>query len=105
MLNINHNKDVPQKVRRQSSGVPPGSLTAAPTNAQSNKFMDLGHKTSSSLVPSSMPTTTRTSIAGELNPLTENKCNYGKYVSIISIIHILYIILYILYLYINYYTV
>ncbi len=78
MLMLNHEKDVPQKIRRQSSGVPPGSLIV-PTTAQSNKLSDMGlNCTPSSLVPSSStPASARTSIAGDLNSLPDIKLHSG----------------------------
>lgn len=78
MLMLNHEKDVPPKIRRQSSGVPPGSLTV-PTTAQSNKLPDLGpnRKPPSIMSSSSMPASARTSIVGELSNLSDIKNHSG----------------------------
>lgn len=76
MLNVNHNKDVQQKIRRQSTGVP-AALTV-PTTAQSNKSSEAALKTPSSLVPQSMPASARTSIVSELSTNLSDKHTFGK---------------------------
>jgi hypothetical protein len=93
---LNHEKDVPQKIRRQSSGVPPGSLIV-PTTAQSNKLSDMGlNCTPSSLVPSSStPASARTSIAGDLNSLPDIKLHSGIIFFFHSILNIFFTMIFI----------
>ena len=77
MLNVNHNKDFQEKVRRQSSGVMPGALSV-PISTQSYKTSDKAAKTPTSLVPSSMPASARTSLVSELTNMADMKHNYGN---------------------------